>query len=303
MEIDHISDLEFRKSLGRLELPNVGETVFGSVEIVQGVDAEGCVDPRDSFMFNVQPEGLLAEALHYPQMQHTEHAEGAERAPGGGFGKVLALMGAVLDMEPALAVKLVAAWETSEGRSLSLHGDTHAHGDGLGCGHVDRSRMPTHEDLYGIKGSRVQEALDIVRETLKEGRTIDAIKTSTDESLHLKDVGEFPLAADVPILVNEHSERGVLVVLSDLFEPRTVTAKTSNGLEMFRFDATRYDASLGRLAAYVAAQGVPLKVEDLKAAADKQRNATLKLLAKGLPIFEVDLRGGKNEITHIGIVD
>lgn len=250
---------------------------FGDVEIIDAINAVGCVDPRKSLVF-IEPLGQLAKEMkHNPNIRRLQHHDGAERSPGASFGKAMSLLGADPELTPQRAVDLVREWEESEGRTFTMHEDDHSYGHGLGCGHIDRSSKKENEALYGLPSEKVRTMKDYVLESAKQGE----------------------MRAEVPMLTNSHREKGVLVVLS---KDKTVIPVSDSGEEFFRFDATRHDASLGRLASFVRSKGVAVNAEALITSAERQRNATLMLLAAGHPIYEINLQGQTRSITAKGTV-
>lgn len=238
---------------------------FGEFNVIPAINAEGCVDPRESLTF-VEPKGELATFMnHNPAVKRIHHHDGAERSPGASFGKAMSLAGAVPGLSPQQAVDIVTEWEESEERKFTLHEDDHAyHVHGLGCGHVDKACMVENEAAFGLPSEKVQAMKEYV----------------------LQKTGEREMTVEVPMLTKNHREKGVLVVLSD---DKTVEA-TDGKNDFFRFDATRHDRSLERLADFAQTKGIAVLPSVLKASAEKQRNAVLGLLAPGLPVYLIDLR-------------
>ena len=74
---------------------------------------------------------------------------------------------------------------------------------------------------------------------------------------------------------------------------RTLDAVTAD-VQCFRFDALRHDQSMQRLAIYLQSKSVDVNGDTLLAEAKKQREATLSLLAKGLPVYQVDVDGASH---------
>lgn len=242
---------------------------FGEVEVILAVNAEGCVDPRES----LSPKEVQGTNNNW---NTAIHHEGAERSPGASFGKAMSLKGAVPTLSPQKAVDIVRGWEESEGRTFTLHEADQVHGNGLGCGHIDKASDDTNQKLFELEAESVRQMRDYVKESTATG----------------------DMKVDVPKLTGAHREKAVLVVLSD---DKTVRA-TDGKEEFFRFDALRHDKSLKKLAQYARNNGVQVEDTDLIAAAEKQRNAILMLLAGGLPIYEIDLRDGKKIVTPKGTV-
>lgn len=260
--------------------PNSPEVIqlpeFGEFIVIEAINAEECIDPRKSLEF-IEPEGELAALISYnPNIVRSHHYDGSERSPAGSFGKAMSLLGAVPDLLPQRAVDIVKEWDESEGRTFTLHEDDNAHGHGLGCKHVDIASQQENEELYGLPSDKVVAMRDYIVSKAKQKE----------------------MTVDVPMLTHSHREKGVLIVLSD---NKTVMA-TNGKDEFFRFDATRHDKSLDRLAYFAQGRGIPVNADILKATAERQRNATLMLVAPNLPIYEIDLRGQTITITPKGTV-
>lgn len=261
--------------------PETGErTEFGRVKRIPATDAEGCIDPRDSVTF-LEPRGELAKMMeehlgYRDNVKRVEHEQGAERSPGASFGKAMSLAGAMPELSPEQVVDLVSSWEESEGRKFTFHQDDHSHEDNLGCGHIDKACQSENEDLYGVPSEKVQ-----------------AMKKYL-----LEKTGQKEMTVHAPMLTQKHREKGILKILSD----DTTVTSTDGNEQFFRFDALRHEKSLDRLAEFVKNQGLEIDVDRLVASADQQRNATVQLLAAGLPIYELDLRGGSQNVKLVGIV-
>lgn len=268
-----IEDLR-SKNIGageKVQLPG-----FGAVSIIPAINAEGCVDPRKAALFIILLKELAKAMRYHPNVIRCDNYEGAERSPGASFGKAMSLAAAVPDLSSKRAINIVAEWEESEGRKFSLHEDDQVLGCKLGCSHADRASEAENEPLYGIPSAQVLEMRDYV--------------------ISQVEAGEMQVA--VPMLTKPHREKGVLWVLG---EDQTVSA-TDGTDEFFRFDALRHERSLDRLAYFAQVRGIAVNAENLKLTAQKQRNATLSLLAAGLPIFQIDLRTPSHQVTKMGLV-
>ncbi len=242
---------------------------FGEFDVVEAVDDDGCVDPRKA------KDPQSNEALPNHSMR-SSHSVGALRSPGATFGKAMAVAAAVPGISPQAAIEAVAEWKKSKGKNFTWHEDDHDHqqDDGLGCGHIDRASKAENENLYGLPSRVVRTMRDYVRQKVRGGE----------------------MKVEAPKLTGSHREKGVLVVLS---EDKTVNP-VANGNEFFRHDALRHDEEIKGIGRFLRSQGIPAGDENLLAAAEKQRNATLTLLAEDLPVYEVDLRNGKKEVTYKG---
>jgi len=236
----------------------------GTTSIIGATNTSDCVDPR---LLELAPDFGTIVFKRTPD-------HGAEKSPGATAGKIMALMLAVPRLDPISATQLVIRWEASEIRHPTIHTDNSGHQ--IGCGHIAKAASGDYEDLYGIPASKVDDMMgEITR------------------------LGEHGLFVVNSLLTGPHKEEGVLIVKST---KRTVLPYVDNR-PFFRFDQTRHDARLESLARY--AQGVENVVvtgKQLRAAAKRQRNATLGLIAGGLPIYTVTFRKGYNTAIFSGRV-
>ena len=208
---------------------------------------------------------------------HPSHADGFARVPGGTKGFVMTLMGAVPELSPQQAVDYVFSWEIARGRTPTFHIADNVHGSGTGCGHEDNASKEEHEELYGLNAQEVRDMTAYVHQIISQG----TIKT------------------DVCMLTGPHAEVGVLEVLSD---DVTVQATDDRGNAFFRFDKTRHDKEIKTLAEFLMEKGVKVDADALLASAEKQRNATLMLLAKGKPVYRIDLRKNRRQKNIVELV-
>lgn len=211
---------------------------------------------------------------------HPVHENGYMRIPGGTKGIIMTLMGALPELSVREAVDYVFSWEKARGRVPTFHTADFVHGTGTGCGHEDNASKEEHEELYGLKAQKVREMTGYIKKILDT-------KTVT---------------ADVCMLTGDHAEVGVLEVLSD---DATVEATDDRGNAFFRFDKTRHDREIEHLSTFLAEKGVEVNKDTLLSAAEKQRNATLMLLAKDKPLYRIDLRkerAQKNIVERVGYI-
>lgn len=244
---------------------------FGKAALIDNTNHSGCIDPRNKI--SATPEGAFLHPIN--------QEPGEERGPGSSAGKVMALMGVVPTLSPKDAIIIVKNFETVEGRKFSIHFDDKNHGNdldhnGTGCGHVDKASKKDNETLYGLSSDKVQEMSGLIHEFASNG--------------------DFEVEA--PVLTGNHREEGVLVVQSD----RLTVVPNIGDAPFFRFDETRHNSRLKRLAKVAQQDGVVVTGDELIKTATQQRNASVGLLAEGLPIFAVDLRNGKREAVLAGIV-
>lgn len=253
-----------------ITIPNLG-----NFEIIQAIDAQDCVDPRIALPAEQIPEAVNA-ALPKSAIKDARH-EGAVKSPGGSFGLIMSLGSAMPDIEPKKVVELVAWWERENGRRVAAHADTHAGAATWGCGHHDRALNEENAEAYKIASERVRALSDAL----------------------LDEVGNGNVRIEMPVLGGDHQEKAVMIVDD---EDATVIPRNGEN-EVFRYDRLRHEKNLKSLAAYVREKGYPgLTDEMLEEAATAQLNATLGLLAKGLPVYTVTFKDGEPKVESIGTV-
>lgn len=254
-------------SLGKVELPN-----GRSLEVIPASDNVGCVDPRESLQFIE----LHGDPLKSPRLNvgRPEHEASAARFPGADAGLVMTLIAAVPDMPVARAVELVGEYAHRQGRKLLFHEGVPNHG-GFGCGLVDAASQEENEKDYGLLSSKVREMVDILKVLPQQQERVE-----------------------VPVLKGKHREKAVVVVRS-----LTETVNPNDGVdEYFRYDEDRHMLELFNLTYFLNHHGVAVTDEQMREKAIKQKDATVKLLANGLPVYRIDLRNGKREVSELGVV-
>lgn len=262
----------------------------GDVAIISATNGVGCVDPRT----RAEVPNIGSHFNRYSNLFAGATDEGEVRTPGATGGDIMALLTIRPDLEVDDAVTLAVAWEMSpdEGRVAAFHGDTHG-GMVDGCGHMAKAASGKYSAHYGLSGARAQRIMSgllLLNNLRGEAWGIDMAR---------------------PTLLGPHRESGVFVVES---EDETVAPHTPDGKQFFRYDHLQHDGRLARLARYAttkAAAGlirsVPVNTifdaEELRDAATQQRNATLGIIAVGLPIYGINLTDGKREVCQIGEVE
>lgn len=193
--------------------------------------------------------------------------------PGGDFGYVLTLLALNrkhnLGLTPEQCFDRVYDTVTKNSGLFYMHTDEHSEHDKehdkghehlhIGCGHVAKSSDAHLCAMYDVSAEDVQRVLAYVHE-----------KQKSNSQIHNT------------VLAGAHAEEGVLVV--------TGTEKTVDPRDtrmFFVYDKTR-DNQYMETVLFPALSLNGITLEDFKAASDVQLNATLKLLAEGKPLFEVN---------------
>lgn len=200
--------------------------------------------------------------------------------PGANFRGIMALL--ALRKKLGLTVgkcvdKAVDAVENM-GITFNMHTDEHEDSDRLssiGCGHIAKAEDPKTAPLYRVHPRDVRLALTYLRIKL-EGRKY------------------YKLAE----LSGEHKESGVLIITGKNYTVNHQDPKT--GEMYFVFDKARDDEYTKKLWEKL---NIPkLTWKEFSKMNELQLNATLSLLAKNLPIYEVNLDNGEPSVKYIGTV-
>lgn len=136
--------------------------------------------------------------------------------------------------------------------------EEHVHKTVIGCGHLSKAASQKFLERYDVANSDVKKIIAYVRNLAEINKNIDMVNLDGD-----------------------HKEQGVLLVESDDY---TVNACDGNKM-YFIYDKKRDDDFMRKLVKLMDLPGVSF--EDMKEESDKQLQATLHLLAKGLPLYQV----------------
>lgn len=202
--------------------------------------------------------------------------------PGGNFRGIMVLLALrkKLDLPVGRILDKVVDAVEQMGIPFAIHTDDHHHSRDLadiGCGHIALAENKEHAKEYGVDPVDVHNALVYLRIKL-EGRKYFQVQD----------------------LEGSHKERGVLVVTGKKY---SVNHWDTKAQEMyFVYDKARDDEYLQTLFYHFKIQFPKLSLEEFKKVSDLQLNATLHNLAKGLPIFEVNVDKKNPEVKQVGIV-
>ena len=198
---------------------------------------------------------------------------------GGDLGYVMALLSLSenkdLGLSPVDCFEKVNTVLKEMGEIFYAHSDEHAvHGSTIiGCGHASK---PTTADLatkYSVNASGMATLVEYVK------------------SLAQKDS-----QVKIMVLPGDHKEEGVLVVTGT-----KMTVRPQDGEHMFfMYDKTRDDAFMEQLVGKMELESVTF--EEFRKISDLQLGATLELLAKGMPIYEVNVDGESPSVILQGTV-
>jgi hypothetical protein len=201
--------------------------------------------------------------------------------PGGNFRGIMALLALrkKLGMTVGRIVDRAVDAVEEMGITFNMHTDHHSHNEAdlaaIGCGHIAKAEDPKHAPEYHVNPRDIHNALVYLRIKL-EGRK------------YFQEVN----------LQGDHQEKGVLII--------TGTKNTVNHWDKekddmyFVFDKARDDEYQKKLFGHLHISKI--NFTDFKQMCDLQLNATLNNLAKGLPIYEVNLDNGAPDVKYIGKV-
>lgn len=206
--------------------------------------------------------------------------KGALARPGGDFGFVLGLLKLKRDLKIYLTttecVDTVYNTVGAVDGKFYMHTDDNAQGDPkipTGCGHIALSLDRTHAEMYGVRYFEVIEALEYIRSKKADGKVVE---TS---------------------LPGDHAEKGVLIIRGT---EKTLNHNDNHSM-YFVYDKDRDEKLQEKIVNEI---NIPrLKIEDYRAALEKQTNTTVSLLASGKPMIEVDLTNDAfPQLNFIGII-
>jgi hypothetical protein len=152
-------------------------------------------------------------------------------------------------------------------------GNDHLHKTVIGCGHLSKASSQKLRESYDVANSDVKKIIAYVRNLAEINKNIDMVNLDGD-----------------------HNEQGVLLIES---EDYTVNASDENRM-YFIYDKTRDDDFMRKLVKVLDLPGVTF--EDMKEESDKQLEATLHLLAKGLPLYHVTYTYKTPNVSYISTI-
>lgn len=201
--------------------------------------------------------------------------------PGGNFRGIMALLALreKLGMTVGKIVDRAVDAVEEMGITFNMHTDHHFHNHpdlaDIGCGHIAKAEDPEKAKQYLVDPRDIHNALVYLR-----------IKLEGKKYYQMVD------------LEGEHKEKGVLIITGTNY---TVNHWDKKKDEMyFVFDKTRDDNYQRKL--FENFHISKITFTEFKQMCDLQLNATLNNLAKGLPIFEVNLDNTEPEVKFVGNV-
>jgi hypothetical protein len=199
---------------------------------------------------------------------------------GGDLGYVMALLSLSetknLGLSPIDCFEKVYSALSHMGEEFYAHTDTHSEEDStslIGCGHAGKPTNPELAPLFKLQS----EDMTMLVKYMKN-------KAQSDPKIH------------IVVLPGSHKETGVIVVTGI---KNTVKAHDAHNM-YFIYDKNRDDMFMEKLFIELGIETIPL--DEFKKVSDIQLGATLELLAKGLPIFEVNADTDMPEVKLQGVV-
>lgn len=284
--LTHIGALDrFKKFKGfethtrnNFEKPGVGEVEV----LLLRKDMLCCIDSRDSAPLDTLDR---ENKLHHQKKTIYDHPYDGIKIPGGTIGLFLVAAAVIPDLSADKIVKLVKEFEKDQGRDAAFHDDTHA--GTCGCGHVAMAAGMENPSIYGISRKRVNEIKEAFADEIRNGMPVNKA-----------------------ILDGKHQETQVWKVIkrkkneknnnrNEKDEINETVKSADPKKKVFIYDETAYHEILEKLAIFTQGKGINATKEALIATADKQADATLRILAPNLPVFEIDLTGPITDVPKV----
>lgn len=187
-------------------------------------------------------------------------------------------------MQPEEIVDIVVAASVKVGGKFYAHTDTHAtEPDAIGCGHLARAALPENSGKYGVVPEDVRRAI-----------------------VRIKELGEeAPEHVEIAVLEGAHMEKGVLLNVGK----RKKIKHRKGDVQWFVVAAQRDKDYVTNILFPTLQEALPLLAEreitadDFNAILGHQTDVTAGILAKGLPIIEVNADHLQPQIKLLGIVN
>ncbi|MBP7832937.1 MAG: hypothetical protein KA035_04170 [Candidatus Levybacteria bacterium] len=205
----------------------------------------------------------------------------------GGF--VLGLLGLNqkfgLGLTPEQAVDAVVS--TSEGKFYA-HTDEHTHNNGnghehdIGCGHLAKAALPENAQTYGVNPDEVKKAIAYKKKLAKEQP--DKVEIVHLQGPHLEGAVIFNMGEQKAIAHRDGDEQYFMV---------DVERDAKYTTELFE----RLLLALPQLSVK------KVSLEDFRSMLNQQTETTAGILAKGLPIFKVDVDGQTPHVMPAGHIE
>lgn len=200
--------------------------------------------------------------------------------PGGNFRGIMVLLALrkKLGLTVGRCVDIAVDAVESMGITFNMHTDDHVNEHDLsaiGCGHIAKAEDPHYAKMYKVDPEDVKLALIYLRIKL-EGRKY------------------YKLAE----LEGTHKEQGVLVITGEKYSVNHCDTKT--GEMYFVYDKARDEEYTRKLWGRLKLKKLSWK--EFSEMIQTQMDTTLKLLAKDLPIYEVNLDKKDPSVNFVGKV-
>jgi hypothetical protein len=200
--------------------------------------------------------------------------------PGGNFRGIMVLLSLKDKLGLTVGRVVDRAVEAVEemGITFNMHTDEHSDPDDLdkiGCGHIAKAADPKTAKDYKVDPDDIKNALIYLRIKL-EGRNYYKMVT----------------------LEGEHQEQGVLIISGTKYTVNHFDPKTKE--MFFVFDKARDDIYLRQLFDHLHLSKITYT--EFRELSDLQLQATLKNLAKDLPIYKVDADEEEPVVEFLGKV-
>lgn len=207
--------------------------------------------------------------------------------PGGNFRGIMVLLALKdqLNMTVGRIVDRAVDAVEEMGITFNMHTDEHEDPDDLasiGCGHIAKAANPQTAPTYKVDPMDIKKALIYLKIKLEGKKYYKMVK-----------------------LAGQHAEKGVLVISGKKYTVNHSDERSSpsdkNGSMYFVFDKARDDKYLKKLYDHLNVSN-KLSYKKFQEYSDLQLKATLNNLAKGLPIYRINVDGEEPEVEFLGNV-
>ncbi len=227
---------------------------------------------RSLVLLPLETRGTLVNSiLARRNIQRGYKDPGSIQIPGGSLEWAMALQ-ATAHLNPKQTVSLIHAWETSNGRTFSIHTDNKGHGEDadkhLGCGHVGLALTNPHN--YGLKRGEIRKLVKAVTDLSHEGKKIQ-ILTYLDD--HLANA----------VIRNKNTN-----LVFEAIDGKNAVFRIDDG----RIKQLVKDNRQG-LANYLKRQGIKVSHKKLLHEIYRHTEASLENLAPGKPVYVAKEKEGK----------
>ncbi len=228
----------------------------------------------DQNKFPITPANLQSRCVDgRPAVAEQGEYLPAVSKPGSDVGDLMIALGSLnelgLKIAPEKVLEIIL--ENNGGvQNFKFHTDSHTEdkqvGPGLGCGHINKATIDPED--YHLTSEQTEFIKNVLPSLLEKG-------------------------AKQVVLHGDHEEQAVLVVLSSKYGVRPYTDEAQAFIYQQTLHQQQLDSLAKPLSKYLASIGQEIDESKLRLTIDqvfaKQLGATLSRIAKGLPMYKVEI--------------